>query len=542
MIPTLQFNNNKGGNKAGVVRKRVRPPGDTQNTALFAQRAKKIEITTSRSNNKMDESDVDSDSLVKISVNKKEDKLFESADSKSSSVEDSGIDSPPKQGNWAPIAQNDENPVQHGRGESGTTEPVNAGQQAELQTITTNSADINTNIDNNTPPTQDTTDQTVTSSHKVRRRRTRSTNEVREEQPDPEQDSKLVPEQAPDVHHGHRRRRKNHNLEKLEPDNAQQPQPDDKPVLEPVAKVQEPEPQNTVAGIQIPQQAKPNQMQLNSSRMANLQNTQKGEPEEDHSSGSLPGNEKSAVFPETDEKCGEGGIIVNTENKKLQPVKTSPPDPKQVNLNSFNVLVNKSVFRKSYTVTIQENIIYELRIDKYNGKKAVFIRKIDTNENVGYVTIQDMRRRFTLRSTTNSLTEYFGCSFVRPKVGDPTARQLSFVIAPEGWIPSNKEMSLSRLARRIHSNIHTEYDASQLIHMTTLLPKLTQDGKLILNFAGNFVVSSVKNFVVHDSNDEIVLLLFKQSKELLVCQYKAPFTEVYAIAFTVSVLEGTLSP
>jgi hypothetical protein len=80
--------------------------------------------------------------------------------------------------------------------------------------------------------------------------------------------------------------------------------------------------------------------------------------------------------------------------------------------------------------------------------------------------------------------------------------------------------------------------SAKLMQFITKIPSLSPDGTPVNLFEGVFLVDSVKNFVIHDENGEIIFMLYKSAERTFNVKGKAPFTPLTVFALAVAIISG----
>jgi hypothetical protein len=98
--------------------------------------------------------------------------------------------------------------------------------------------------------------------------------------------------------------------------------------------------------------------------------------------------------------------------------------------------------------------------------------------------------------------------------------------------PPNNNASISRLAKK------GQADAAQFVVWESKIPQKGAAGGFVLNFGEVFVLTSLKNFVVEDSNGEVIFMSYKSSEATCSVKIREPITPLIGFALAIAVVIG----
>lgn len=209
------------------------------------------------------------------------------------------------------------------------------------------------------------------------------------------------------------------------------------------------------------------------------------------------------------------------------------------------ILRRKSVFAPvSFSLYQLDKTIFFTRHGKIALGKGFFILRKNAmdGEMVGFLREHQNLHRFTYYSghDESSLGEQFGFSFIKRPNIQSQVRQIR-VIYRKGFqlhYPKDKSENLSRLARDYNEEspnpIYNDYEI-----LNSQIPRLLQDGTLVMSFGGATCNSSCKNFVFRiPGTNKCQFMCFRQAQETFKARYQDPFTEESAFAMAIASFVG----
>lgn len=206
-------------------------------------------------------------------------------------------------------------------------------------------------------------------------------------------------------------------------------------------------------------------------------------------------------------------------------------------------------WKRDVRMTQNDVLVYKSKPVKTNlGRVHIICTGEPICENsrthVGTLKQHESGNRFTLYTAFNDgdgrssvQTETLGISFLqgfKVDLGNSAryVRVFRFVMPPPGTLykPRDKKENLSRIAK-CGSGIPNGF----VVHQSQL-PFKGENDNLRLDFGNNYVISSVKNFIVRDSNGNVIFMMFKSSADTSTLKFMAPLTPLTAFSIALCIV------
>lgn len=163
---------------------------------------------------------------------------------------------------------------------------------------------------------------------------------------------------------------------------------------------------------------------------------------------------------------------------------------------------------------------------------------------VGTLKQHESGNRFTLFAPFDEgngqqpvFSETLGLSFLKGHrvdlgVMSYVVRVFRFILPPPNTLykPEDKKDNLSRLAKT------GEHIPERFVVHQSQIPVKGENNHLRLDFGKNYVITSVKNFVVRDEEDNVVFMMFKSSADTCTVKFAPPLTPLTAFSIAVCIV------
>lgn len=266
-----------------------------------------------------------------------------------------------------------------------------------------------------------------------------------------------------------------------------------------------------------------------------------------------PQNAQTRVAVQNDEKAEKSNQL-NAQNEadlqKVQPQvsdERKPISPENVIDGPHNPPCYRIIWKRSGRLKSNIQMVFndEILFHSKEGKTDIgkcHIICSDTNIDrysksyLGSLKKSQNLTRFTLFAPQGEEYqthegEVMGLSFYDPKEVKSYGVRAFRIAFPkkQPYFPSSKKMNLSKIAQ---NNLQSD----DFTIFQTKLPELLPGPILKLQFGNVHVISSVKNFILEDENNNVIFMIYKSSSGMCSVRISPPITPLVAFCISIAVI------